>query len=104
MVRLRLETVKLIDAGGKPYERDLWVAAERVPAWAEAVDPPEKLLVRFALGDALEPGAYAVSWGAFEGYTVTEAHAYAFRVIEPEPEEDGEPASDQEETPSAPTD
>lgn len=84
VTRVAVETVRLIDAGGKSYERDLWVPERRVSAYPEVIDPPDKLLIRFALEDPLEPGVYAVNWGALEGYAVTDEHAYAFRVAAPE--------------------
>jgi hypothetical protein len=68
----------------------VWVESGSIPVGLEAVDSMEGHLLRVVFDRLLEPGVYALHWGAIEGYTTLEQRAYVFRVIEPrdpEPEE-----------------
>jgi len=64
----------------------------------EPIDLPEGQLQRVVVDRPLQPGVYAVHWGAIEGYTTLDARAYVFRVVEPpepEPEETPDGVSDE---------
>lgn len=62
---------------------DVWVEAGSFRADLTAIDTPDAQLLRLQIGQALEPGTYAVHWGALEGYDTLEARVYLFEVAEP---------------------
>ncbi len=49
------------------FER-VWAPAEVLPVHLQPVDEPEKLLYELRLLAPLDPGVYAVHWGALEGH------------------------------------
>lgn len=68
--------------------------SETVTAWTEAgtmradlrpIDEAEGLLLQLELDRGLEPGDYAIHWGALEGQQALEKRVYLFRVEEPPP-------------------
>lgn len=61
-----------------------WVLAEPLAADLTLIDEPQGLLQRLSFDAPLEPGVYAVHWGALHGYTATEARIFFFRVPDPE--------------------
>ena len=63
------------------------------------LDEPDRLLVELAPAAMLEPGTYAVHWGAFEGLASLEPRVFLFRVPDPaatEEEKEAEPAASPE--------
>jgi hypothetical protein len=84
----RLIAVKAADAllpgadAPKPeaFTRDAWVPADRIGMVARPIDEPGRLLVELRPDGPLQPGVYAIHWGAFEGYASIEASAYLFEV------------------------
>lgn len=63
--RLERTEVVLEDArAGTPVK--VWVPVETYPVSLVSVDEPEGLLQQVRITDPLEPGVYAVHWGAFE--------------------------------------
>ncbi len=67
------------------YNFDVWTAAGTLRADLHAVDPAEELLLKLTLDRALDPGVYAVHWGALEGSMAVEDRIYLFEVLEPSP-------------------
>lgn len=62
---------------------DVWVPAGTLSVVLEPVDRPQEHLLRIDLDRPLEPGIYAVHWGALEGYTTLDNRVFLFEVLEP---------------------
>ncbi len=78
--------------GAQPVQ--IWTESGTIPAGLESIDPLEGHLQRVVVDRPLQPGVYAVHWGAIEGYTTLEGRIYVFRVVEPPAEETVETAED----------
>jgi len=63
------------------YAQKVWAPARPIAIAARPIDEPERLLVELSLDAPLAPGAYAVHWGAFQGYTSTDSRVFLFRVV-----------------------
>jgi hypothetical protein len=61
-----------------------WVLAETIATNLAALDQPEGVLQQLKYQGALEPGVYAVHWGALFGSTQNEARIFTFRIATPE--------------------
>lgn len=72
------------------YTEDVWVADESIPLISTPLDEPERLLMELCPTMPLEPGAYAIHWGALDGYDSIDHRAFLFSVIEENEEEDKE--------------
>ena len=81
--RLELTEVSLREAvvGGDSLE--IWCKGDSIPASSVPVDEPDGLLVQLRCHETLEPGCYAVHWGALDGDTRI-PRIFLFRVGEPE--------------------
>lgn len=62
----------------------VWVPAGTVAVSLRPVDTPEEHLLHVELDRPLEPGAYAVHWGALDGYTTLDNRVFLFKVLEPQ--------------------
>ncbi|MBI2431315.1 MAG: carboxypeptidase regulatory-like domain-containing protein [Candidatus Hydrogenedentes bacterium] len=92
----RLEQVpaRQPEATGETYPETVWAPVESVPVLSTPIDEPERLLLELQVSRPLESGAYAVHWGALdgyrmsgaEGYRANESLIYLFRVVDPEEE------------------
>ena len=83
------------------YSQKVWAPVSEVPFASAPIDQPDQLLVELRPGASLEPGAYAVDWGALDGYTSTDSRVFLFRVISPdEPAPEPEPAPEEPAQPS----
>jgi hypothetical protein len=93
LARLMPTEVAVLGEGG---ELPVWTVAGTIKPPLEALPGSENQLFTLRLDDALEPGVYAVHWGALEGRSGVDSQAYLFEVLEPpapeEPEEGGETA------------
>lgn len=77
--RLERTEVVLEDArAGTPVK--VWVPIEAHPVSLVSVDEPEGLLQQVRITDPLEPGVYAVHWGAFEGGARHDPRIFVFTV------------------------
>lgn len=79
----RLKQIAARVAKGEDVLQPIWTAAESLPVDILPVDQPEGVLLQLRLAAPLEPGEYAVHWGAFEGYTTLDARIFPFRVVLP---------------------
>jgi hypothetical protein len=79
----RLRQMDAYVAEGEQVLQTIWVAAESLPVDVVPVDQPEGVLLQLRLDAPLEPGEYAVHWGAFEGYTTLDTRIFPFRVVVP---------------------
>ena len=57
---------------------------------SKVLDEPEKLLVELKATAPLEPGVYAIHWGALEGYDSIDPRIFMFALKAPAPEDEGE--------------
>ena len=81
------------------YGENVWIADKDVPLVERPLDEPDRLLVELTPSAMLEPGTYALHWGAFEGLASLEPRVFLFRVPDPaatEEEKEAEPASSPE--------
>ena len=77
------------------YSEKIWVAAGDIPLVQRPLDEPDRALVGLAPAAMLEPGTYAVHWGAFEGLASLEPRLFLFTVPDPaatEEKKEAEPA------------
>lgn len=96
----RLELTELFTPlpGGDLEEAAVLARTRTIPARLSAVDEPEGLLRQIELPGPLEPGTYAVHWGALDGATDTDPRIFMFSVVDymltlpPEPEDEEEPS------------
>jgi len=63
-----------------PFE--IWTAGGTIDADLVPVDSPRGMLRRLRIDRPLEPGAYAVHWGALEGYMTLENRVFMFEVAD----------------------
>ena len=94
----RLEQTEAVPAraAGSGQVWNVWAPVERIPALPGTVDQPRELLLRVDVGAPLEPGVYAVHWGALEGHTSTHPRVYVFEVVEALPAAEGDGAGNTE--------
>ena len=93
------------NAGNIQYHEEIWIADQPVPLRSRILDEAERLLVELRPIQALEPGVYAIHWGALEGYDSIEPRIFLFEIEAPPEDVEGEDAGEGEndegeETPS----
>lgn len=81
-------TVPQPDNTGGIY--DIWAPRETLPLVSEVIDMPDKLLVELKLQSDLEPGVYAIHWGALDTARPREPEMYFFS-FESDEDEHGVP-------------
>lgn len=72
------------------YPEEIWIAEQPVTIYSKVLDEPEKLLVELRATAPLEPGVYAIHWGALEGYDSIDPRIFMFELKAPTPEGEGE--------------
>ena len=88
----RLASANATIPGGGSEPIEVWVESGTVGAGLRPIDQPEAHLLSVMVDRALEPGIYAVHWGAMEGYTTLDNRVYVFEVVAPpEPTEETDP-------------
>lgn len=92
---VRLYRLKLLEMMHESSEQErtkieAWVPSGAVPVTVVPIDEPERLLLHLRYDGALEPGRYAVHWGALDGETSLDSRVYLFEVPEPPDDEAGE--------------
>lgn len=83
----RLVRAKPMQPAAKAAAFDIWTAGGTIDADLVPVDQPQGMLRRLRIDRPLEPGAYAVHWGALEGYITLENRIFMFQVSESQGEE-----------------
>ena len=68
-------------------EETVWGPVETISILSAPIDEPEQLLLEIDLLSTLQPGVYAVHWGALDGYTTLDSRCYVFRIADPEEDE-----------------
>jgi hypothetical protein len=84
---VRLARLEIIEAAAPDSRmasgaQEAWVSVESIPVTAPPIDEPEGLLHQLKPSGPLEPGSYAVHWGALEGDTTLESRIYPFSIGE----------------------
>jgi hypothetical protein len=89
----------------------VWVDSQTLPLAMVPVDEPERVLWEVRLLQPLDPGIYAIHWGALDGYTSTDERVFVFAVasesgessipVEEPKEEPKKPAPKQKAVPDA---
>ncbi len=83
---VRLSRLDQADAmlGMNPESKiPVWIAAGTMGATLRSIDEPGGMLLRLDLDRPLEPGVYAVHWGAMDGRTTLDDRAFLFEVTGP---------------------
>ncbi len=75
------------------YSETVWVPDTDIPLVERPLDEPDRLLVELIPSAMLEPGTYAVHWGAFEGLASLEQRVFLFSVPDPAATEEKEEAA-----------
>lgn len=89
--------------GGGVEEAQVLARTKTIPARLIAIDQPEGLLRQLEFGGTLQPGTYAVHWGALDGATASDPRIFTFTIVDyeltlpPEEEAKGEEAEMEEE-------
>jgi hypothetical protein len=78
----RLAATRAATPDSPGLEEDVWVFSESAPLAMAPVDEPERLLWEVRLMGPLEPGIYALHWGALDGYTTTDERIFVFAVAQ----------------------
>ena len=78
----RLVRAKPMQPSANAAEFEIWTAGGTIDADLVPVDTPQGILRRLRIDRPLEPGVYAVHWGALEGYTTLENRVFMFEVAE----------------------
>jgi len=79
----RLVEVEAVMPGANDETVPIWVESGTIAVGLEPMDHPDGLLQRVVVDRPLQPGIYAVHWGAIEGYTTLESRVYVLRLVEP---------------------
>jgi hypothetical protein len=95
----RLAPVEASPLEATNVKQEVWAPGRVYAVAVRPVDEPERTLWEVAITEPLEPGVYAVHWGAFEGHTSTDPRTFLFRVAAPETPEP-EPAPEAGEAPT----
>lgn len=96
----RLKRVQVKRSATDTEGFEAWTEAGTMRADLRPIDEAQGLLLQLALERPLDPGLYAVHWGALEGQSFLDKRVYLFRVDEPAevvapiPEESPSPADD----------
>ncbi|MDX9975772.1 MAG: carboxypeptidase-like regulatory domain-containing protein [FCB group bacterium] len=78
---VKLQFVEAVPEGTVTQEpEEVWVSAATVPIEAMPIDRPQQLLVELHYQGDLEPGTYAVQWGALQGSPEPVPSIYLFSV------------------------
>jgi len=100
----RLATVEAAAPESPALKDKVWVFTESVPLAMAPVDEPERLLWEVRLMGPLEPGIYALHWGALDGYTSTDERIFVFAVARASGESSIPPPAATDDKASAPSD
>lgn len=76
------------------YSRPVWAPETARPIVVSAIDELTRQLIAIEPAAPLDPGCYAVHWGAFDGYTSTDPRVFLFRILPEEGEAEGEDAAE----------
>lgn len=79
--RLRQVEAALLDSPGE--RQTVWAQEMVIGTRLRPVDEPERTLWEASLIDPLEPGVYAIHWGALQGQAENELRAFLFSVYDP---------------------
>lgn len=77
--RLHEEIAKLTNDDSQTFP--VWTAAGTVGVNLQPVEPADPTLLKLDLDQPLQPGRYAIHWGALEGYDTIDARIYMFEVL-----------------------
>ncbi len=81
----RIASSSIEQAGERKGEPlDVWTPTAAFPVSLEAIDQPEAILQQVHLFSPLEPGVYAIHWGALEGSRELDSRMFVFIVQTPE--------------------
>lgn len=61
---------------------DVWVPSGTISVNLDPVVPSDPSLLKVKLYEHLEPGRYALHWGALDGYTTIDDRMYMFEILE----------------------
>ncbi len=78
----RLSELKVKKPMSGAIEETVWGPVENISVFPVGIDEPERLLLEIDILNPLQPGIYAVHWGALDGYTTLDTRCFVFRVIE----------------------
>ena len=82
-IELRPPDAKGPVAKGKGQKITVWTSVAKIPVTVSRIDEPEGLLLQLHYDGSLEPGCYAVHWGALEGRTDLDKRIFYFSVVNP---------------------
>lgn len=79
LARLQPETAQLHNDDSQTFE--VWTAAGSVGIELDLVEPADPTLMKMNIEAPLQPGRYAVHWGALDGYDTIDPRIYLFEVL-----------------------
>ena len=83
LYRLRSLDMKVMGPRDQEIPVEGWVPANAVEVDMAPIDEPDGLLRVLQLEEELEPGRYALHWGALDGDRDLDQRAFIFDVVEP---------------------
>jgi len=97
----RVERIEAESPQVEDFVVPVWAPAGRLPTHVRSLDEPRGMLLEVVVDAPLEPGAYAIHWGAFDGHITTESRAFLFEALDPDavieaPVTEGEEADTEE--------
>jgi len=85
VTRLTKQSIQLAELEKDAEPQEVYTGDTPISFELEPIDMPDQQLVRITFPRLpLEPGVYAVHWGALRGYTVTDKRLYLFAIESPE--------------------
>ncbi len=78
------------------YHEEVLIAEHPIPLRSRILDEMERLLVELRPLRPLEPGVYAIHWGALEGYDSIEPRIFLFEMEAPETDPEAEDEDEDE--------
>lgn len=81
--RMDLIELAVEQAEGSTETTEVWAPARPIPVEVVPIDQVEALLTELRFDASLEPGFYAVDWGALSGDASRDKHMFFFGIVNP---------------------
>lgn len=79
LTRLQEDTAQLSSDSSQTFS--VWTAAGTAGVDLDLVEPADPTLMKLNLQEPLQPGYYAIHWGALDGYDTIDPRIYMFEVL-----------------------
>lgn len=97
LYRLRSLDMRITGPRDQEIPVEGWVPAHAIAVEMTPIDEPDGLLRIMQLQEELEPGRYALHWGALDGDLDLDQRAFVFEVVEPAEPAEAEEGEEEDE-------